>query len=157
MAGELRAGLSQTEGQRIEQAGQEAAERRSEIPQRKSDVAGQIAGYREEQAGARAAWQELATTMRGTRGVAVAPPPDVVPPPVVEEVAPAAEVAEAPAEIETDLTGRVFAFVADNPDGVRLTEMEVQFGLSRFAAARVANDLIEEGKLEKRDLLYFAV
>ncbi len=79
-----------------------------------------------------------------------------------EEEAEEAETGEAPAEtLEPDqefaaLRERVVSLLADHPDGVRLVEIEQQFGLNRFESQRVVNSLIEEGKARRRDRLYFA-
>ncbi len=55
------------------------------------------------------------------------------------------------------LRERVFEGLADHPDGLRLTEIEREFGMSRFESNRVVKGLIDSGKAEKRGLLYFAI
>ena len=55
------------------------------------------------------------------------------------------------------LSERVFAYLANHPDGTRLAELEGEFGLSRLHAARVVGSLMDDGKVEKRELLYFAI
>jgi len=67
-------------------------------------------------------------------------------PPVVAEKAPVGE-----------LRDRVFAYLADHPDGTRLVELEEEFGVARIQAARVVRELMDDNKVEKRDLLYFAI
>lgn len=52
---------------------------------------------------------------------------------------------------------RVFEGLADHPDGLRLKEIEREFGMSRFESNRVVKSLINSGKAEKRGLLYFAI
>ena len=156
MSRELREGLSRATAA----LGQAEAERRS-------DVATQLAEYRDEHTGARAAWQGIAAALETKRGVAVpvAEPPA---PPVKEAaVASSAEVEEAvatpPLKIEevakppVSLRDRVFSHLADRPDGVRLVDIEGEFGVGRFEAIRLLKDLMEEGNAEKRDLLYFAI
>ena len=110
---------------------------------------------------AREEWQNLAATMQAKRaGVMVAEAP--------AKVAPAVPMVEAPEEEEetvevgevteefTTLAGRVFEYLANHPDGRRLTELQQEFGLGRFQAARVVKNLINEGKARKQNLLYFA-
>jgi len=137
------------------------------------DVAVLRKGYRDEQAGARAAWQQLGATMPATRGGAVAVPaaPAPAPAPVVVVAPPPPAVIEAPPEQEAVATveigeltpelaalrDRVFAYVADHPDGVRLVEIEGTFKLNRLESSRVVRSLIEEGKAKREDRLYFAL
>ena len=56
-----------------------------------------------------------------------------------------------------ELRDRVFAYLADHPDGTKLTELEEEFGLARIQIARIVRALIDDNKVEKRDLLYFAI
>ena len=51
---------------------------------------------------------------------------------------------------------RVFNYLASRPDGTRLIELEQEFGLARIQMARVIKSLMDDKKVEKRDLLYFA-
>jgi len=131
-----------------------------------------LKGFREEQAGVRDEWQKLTTTMQAKRGApvvevrppeAVAPPPveEVAPPPSVEEVAEEeavahAEVAEVTPEIAV-LRDQVFEYLANHPDGTRLVELEEEFGVARIQMAKVVRSLMDENKVEKRDLYYFAI
>ena len=131
------------------------------------NVAARLAGHRDERDDARAAWQGIAAALQTKRGAAVpvAEPPA---PPVKEAaVAPSAEMEEAaatqPLKIEevakppASLRDRVFSHLADRPDGVRLVDIEGEFGVGRFEAIRLLKDLMDEGNAEKRDLLYFAI
>jgi hypothetical protein len=104
------------------------------------------------QAGGRDEWQKLTATMQAKRGAPVA----VAPPPTEEEALARAEVAEVTPEM-AKLRDRVFSYLADHPDGTRMTELAGEFGLARIQMARVIRSLIDENKVEKRDLLYFAI
>jgi len=55
------------------------------------------------------------------------------------------------------LHSQVFEYLANHPNGTRLTELEQQFRLARIQIARVLRSLIDEDKVEKRDFLYFAL
>ncbi|MBI2866095.1 MAG: hypothetical protein HYX99_01875, partial [Chloroflexi bacterium] len=57
----------------------------------------------------------------------------------------------------SQLRSNLFDYLAGHPDGTRLTELEKVFGTSRIQAARLLRSLVDEGKAEKRDLLYFAI
>jgi hypothetical protein len=136
--------------------------------QRKSQVKTWMEELATDHAAVRDEWQNLAATMRAKRAGAVAvveAPLEVAPaPPVVEKVAPpalvaeeeeAVEVGEVTAELDS-LSLRVFAYLANHPDGTRLRDLEREFGLGRFQAARVVRHLMNEGKTKKEGLLYFA-
>ena len=114
--------------------------------------------------GARNEWRKLAATMQTKRGgvavevkaAPVAPPlvemkpPEAVAPPPVEEVE--EDVAETHAVIDM-----VFEYLASHPDGVKVFELEEEFGLGRKKAEKALKRLMKDGKVEKVDDLYFAV
>jgi hypothetical protein len=105
--------------------------------------------FGEVQAGARDERQKLAATMQSKRGgVAVA-----VKPPIEEIVEEAAEITPKTAA----LRDQVFEYLANHPDGTKLTELEEEFGVARIQLAKVVRSLMDENKVEKRDLLYFAI
>jgi len=105
--------------------------------------------FGEVQAGARSEWQRLTATMQSKRGgVAVAVKP------------PVEEIAEEATEITPEaaaLRDQIFEYLANHPDGTKLVELEEEFGIARIQLAKVVRSLIDENKVEKRGLLYFAV
>ena len=73
---------------------------------------------------------------------------------------PAEEMAEEAAEITPeigDIRDQAFEYLANHPDGTGLVELEQEFGLARIKLVRVVKDLMDENKVEKRDMLYFAI
>lgn len=177
--------LDQAETARKQDEAQRAQDRDRVVAQRKSDVSDQLNELHNTQAGARDSWQNMAATMRQRRTGAVAEAPVVVEeeaPAVVEEEAPVAVAEAAPPVVEdatgpevaeeeaveraevgdvtdefTALSDQVFEHLASHPDGTRLTELEAEFGMKRFQAGRVVRHLMDDGKVEKQDLLYFAI
>jgi len=106
---------------------------------------------------ATATWQEFVTTMQQKRaGVKVAPKVEEAKVEVTEEAIAEVEPAAVTPEI-VELQGRVFEYLADHPDGTRMVELEREFDIARIQMARVIRGLIDNGKAEKRDLLYFAI
>jgi len=79
--------------------------------------------------------------------------------PPVEELPEKVSTEESVAEeaLATDLRGRVFAYLANHPDGTKLVEMEEEFGIARIQVAGIVRALIDDNKVEKRNLLYFAI
>jgi len=72
-----------------------------------------------------------------------------------EEMPPEEAVAEAvPAG---ELRDRVFSYLADHPDGAKLVEIEEALGIARIRVANVIRELIDDNKVEKREMLYFAI
>lgn len=73
--------------------------------------------------------------------------------------APSKKVAASPVEEVPvgELRDRVFAYLADHPDGTKLVELEEEFGVARIQIAKVIRALMDDNKVEKRDLLYFAI
>ena len=105
--------------------------------------------FGEVQAGARDEWQKMTATMQSKRGsVAVAVKP------LIEEIA------EGAAEITPEtaaLREQVFEYLANHPDGTKLVELAEEFGVARIQMGKVIRNLMDENKVEKRALLYFAV
>ena len=56
-----------------------------------------------------------------------------------------------------ELRDRVFAYLADHPDGTKLIELEEEFSVERVQVARVLHNLTDDNKVEKGGLLYFAI
>ncbi len=149
MSNELKADLAKV-APALRQA--EAERKRTEakeIAQRRSDVDAMLKEFHEEQAGARDEWQKMTATMQSKRGgVAVAVKP------LIEEIA------EGAAEITPEtaaLREQVFEYLANHPDGTKLVELAEEFSVARIQIGKVIRNLMDENKVEKRDLLYFAV
>ena len=66
---------------------------------------------------------------------------------------PKAEAAPPPASVRD----QVFQYLADHPDGARMTELEAEFGMARIQLATLLRSLQDDNKVEKRDLFYFAI
>lgn len=98
-------------------------------------------------------WGGAAPVRRAApRSRAAAPPP--TPSPAKE--APAAA-AKAGTTESTALRDVVFEYLADHPDGARLTDMEREFGIARIQIAKALRGLMDDNKVEKRELTYFAI
>jgi hypothetical protein len=109
--------------------------------QRKSGVKTWLEEVAAAHGAAREEWQNLGRTMQARRaGVAVA-----------EAAAPMRPEDEAAA-----LRDRVFAYLADHPDGVRFVEIEQQFKLDSHQASSVLRRLVEDGKAKRAGRLYLA-
>ena len=156
MSKELRADLAgvarilgQAEAERKRTAAQEISDLGAKFKEFRSDVGAMLKEFREEQAGARNEWQKMIATMQYKRsGTALA-----VKPPV-----------EATSEAATETTPetvalrqQVFEYLAGYPDGTKLAQIAQEFRVARIQIGKVVRELIDENKVEKRDLLYFVV
>ena len=135
--------------------------------QRKSEVKASMDEVAATRAGGKYEWQKLTGTMQAKRQASMAdmtPLEGAAPPAAEESIAAACEVSKEetplqPEEVTPQITrihDRVFEYLASNPDGTRMTELEQEFGLARIQMVKVIKDLKDENKVDKRELLYFA-
>jgi len=73
---------------------------------------------------------------------------------IKEKPAPAPEKVETP-ETEVSLDEKVLDYIAKNPNGVKVSDMEGPLGETRMRIGFIAKQLLDEGKLNKVDNLYF--
>ena len=147
--------LTQAEAGRVKQA-------QTEIKERVTSVRELLDEFKTERDKTATAWQGLVNVMQAKRGM-TAPP--VEKPAKEEAMAEAVPVEMATAETEANealdeseaMSDQVFAYLADHPDGTRMTELEEKFGVARIKMARFLKGLMEDNKAEKRDMLYFVI
>ena len=158
MSGQLKADLASDEAGRLEQAQADLKQRQAEIKERVATVSELLGGFRAESEKTAAAWQELASIMQAKRGMAV-PEAKVVPeaPPAEEEAVAEVEPVEEMAPEKADLNDRVFAYLVERPDGARMTELETEFAVARIQMVQILKGLMDENRVEKRDMNYFAI
>ena len=147
MSNQLRADLTKGEEGRLRETRALKQELVRGVAELKSAVNAQLKEFADIQSGARDEWQILSAIMQEKRGG-----------PVVE-VKPSEAVA-APAEITPeigDIRDQVFEYLANHPDGTKMTGLEEEFGLARIQIAKTVKSLMDENKVEKRDMLYFAI
>ena len=162
--------LAKEETDRVKQAQIVIKERVTAV----NELLGEVKAEREKAA---AAWLELVNVIRAEPGMAA---PPVAEPAKEEAMAKTETVEMATAEIvanetpdeeeagaegesvertpETiDLGDQVLAYLADHPDGTRMTELEEKFGVARIQMAKLLRELMDDNIAEKRDMLYFAI
>jgi len=98
--------------------------------------------FGEVQAGARDEWQKMTATIQSKRGGV-----GIKVKPLIEEITPET----------TTLRNRVFEYLANHPDGTKMTELEQEFSVARIQMAKLLEDLADENKVAKRNSLYFAI
>jgi len=109
----------------------------------------ELEGVRTDIAGGHDEWLKLAATMQARRGGTTAK---------VEMPKSAKPQKAGGTDSDFATPGeKVLEFLAKHPKGTKMTQMEQKFGLARIQMAKVVKDLMDEKKVEKRALLYFAV
>jgi len=108
-----------------------------------AQVSGSLDGFAAERADLRQSlaevaqiWREFAAAMRGS--------PIAAPPAPAEEPAPPP--VKPPVE---DMADRLLAYLAQHPEGVKLVELEPEFGLSRPQLGKHLRSLVDSGKVVK--------
>jgi len=167
MAAQLKADLAKVKPELAKDEAERVKQTQIEIKERVGAVTDLLDDFRKEREEAATAWQNLVSTMERVRGKK-APAPvaeKVVKKPeakaeIVEELPEEEAVARAaPVEVTpevAELQHRVFEYLADHPDGTRMVVLEREFGIARIQMARILRNLMDDNKVEKRDLLYFA-
>ncbi|MBI4298861.1 MAG: hypothetical protein HY666_03785 [Chloroflexi bacterium] len=115
-----------------------------EETQRKAEIHDLMKRISTDHAEARVEWQDMAITLQAKRSASVKAPK-------------ARADGKGIAEQLASLSNSVIDYLTNHPGGSRLAEIEGEFRLKRFEAAGIVKHLRDGGKVEKRDLLYFAV
>ena len=149
MAGQQRTRLAANSAEVVQQERRRAAAART-----------WLAGVHSENAAVHDAWRNTTAQMSAKRSGATLqtraearPQQPVAQPDIANQDPPASPTGEAGEHL---LAGRITAAVAGHPEGIRLSELERELGISRIQLGRVVNGLISDGKVQKRDLTYFA-
>jgi len=121
------------------------ADRQREVGDMLRSFSAKLKKIRSELAGGRDEWHKLTATMQSKRGgVAVA-------------VKPPAKGAVGITPKAATLRNQVFQYLANNPDGTKLVELEKEFGVTRIEMVRVVKSLMGENKIKKLAFYYFAI
>jgi hypothetical protein len=124
---------------------QVSGDRRSGVAAMRKDVAAMRTGHRAfvrhlEKLGADRHVQIWGKTAPAAKA---ASPPPAAAPAVVGEAA-------------VTLRDVIFTYLAEHPNGAKLTQIEQDLGVPRIQIAQAMRGLIDENKVQKRELLYFA-
>jgi hypothetical protein len=139
-AKELRQLLDKSESLRIEDFKATISNIQARQAERSREVSGMLKGFRDEQEEAASHWQNLAVLMKEKRAGKIGR--EAV---VIEEVAPLVSKEQ-----------QILEVLKDNPQGISLTDIGSALGVRYITLARAIKGLVEEGRVEKKDTLYFA-
>jgi len=145
---------------------------RNDVKNLKKAVAELMGDFAQDREGASAAWKKMSDILAQLRKTAVTPPKQVVKKEVKKE-APVTTKVEAPVEavmeipvaiqpkvepksvVPLTLEGKVLTFINKHPNGVKISEMEDPLGETRMKLGFTAKTLLDEGKVQKVDNIYF--
>lgn len=106
-----------------------------------------LGGFADERDEMAANWQALTATMDKRRGIKPEVEAEVKVRPVkeaIEEVSP-----------EMKLEKKVLKFIEKHPKGIKVGDMEEPLGVASTSLGKIAKRLLEEGKVNKEENLYF--
>jgi hypothetical protein len=137
-----RQSLAKGERKRQSEAREFMGELGKAVAEGKAATQALLRDFGEVQAGARDEWQKMTATIQSKRsGVGIKVKP------LIGAITPET----------TTLRNRVFEYLANHPDGTKMTELEQEFSVARIQMAKLLKDLADENKVAKRNSLYFAI
>lgn len=152
MATELKALLSQSESKRLEEFKSMLAAIKSKQRAREEEVAELLTAFQKDISEARTHWGNLAKIMASKRTgkrVPIAEVPEKV------EVPKRVEEAAQEAFGEGELKSKGLALIEENPNGISLVQLGRELRIPYIRLAKPIRDLVAEGKVVKKDSLYF--
>lgn len=152
MASKLKSFLSKSESGRLEEFKNMLAEIKSKQRAREEEVAERLAAIRKDMGQAGVHWQNLAKIMASKRSGKRVPITEV---PKEAEVPKKVEKAAEEAFTEGELKVKTLALIEEDPKGISLKRLGSKLGVPYVRLARPINELLDEGKVVKRDSLYF--
>jgi len=138
-----------------------------EVKEVQKATAGMMNNYANDREGAAAEWNKMQAAIAKIRKTGVVEPPKTVEKKVVKVEVVAEPVMEAPAEVAPQveakpivpmtLEEKVLDFINKHPNGLRISEMEQPLGETRMKLGFIAKALLEEGKVQKLENVYFPI
>jgi hypothetical protein len=138
-----------------------------EVKEVQKATSGMLNNYANDREGAATAWNNMQAAIAKIRKTGVVEPPKAVEKKVVKAEIVAEPVMEAPVEvappveakptIPMTLEEKVLDFINKHPNGLRISEMEQPLGETRMKLGFIAKALLEEGKVQKLENVYFPI
>lgn len=153
MATKLKAFLSKSESTRLEEFKKMLADIKSKQRAREEEVAGLLTASQKDISQARTHWQNLAKIMASKRTGKRVPITEV---PKEAEVSKRVEEAAEKAFTEGELKVKALSLIEESPKGISLRQIGSKLKVPYIRLARPIKELVDEGKVVKRDSLYFS-
>lgn len=152
MASQLKEFLSDSEATRLEDFKSTLATIRSRQREREEETVELLGSYQRDLAEARGYWQNLAKIMASKRTGRKVPITEV---PKEAEVSPRVEEEAEKAFTQGELKARALDIITESPEGISLRQLGEKLRVPYVRLARPVSDLANEGKVAKRDSLYY--
>jgi len=164
MAVALRSGLAEGEETRLKEFNEVIKGIRNNVKDLKTAVAELLGDYAQDRGEASAAWKKMTEILAQLRKIGVMPPKKVekkVEKKEAKEEIPAEKAPEAPVKAEPKpvvpmtLEEKILNYIIKHPKGVKISEMEKPLGETRMKLGYIAKNLLDAGKVQKVDNIYF--
>ena len=140
---------------------------RKEVKEVQKATSGMLNNFANDREGAAAEWNKMQAAIAKIRKTGVVESPKAAEKKAVKAEAKAEPVKEAPVEaqpkeetkptIPMTLEEKVLDYINNHPNGLRISEMEQPLGETRMKLGFIAKGLLEEGKVQKLENIYFPV
>ena len=138
-----------------------------EVKEVQKATSGMLNNYANDREGAVAEWNKMQAAIAKIRKTGVVESPkavekklvkaEIVAEPVMEAPLEVAPQVEAKPTIPMTLEEKVLDFINKHPNGLRISEMEQPLGETRMKLGFIAKALLEEGKVQKLENVYFPI
>lgn len=138
-----------------------------EVKEVQKATSGMLGSYANDREGAATAWNNMHDAIAKIRQSGNVEPiqvtekkevkVEIVVEPVIETPIEVQPKAEPTSTIPMTLEEKVLAYINKHPNGLRISEMEQPLGETRMKLGFVAKALLEEGKVQKLDNIYFPI
>lgn len=136
-----------------------------EVKEVQKTTAGMLNNYANDREGAATEWNKMQAAIAKIRKTGVVEPPKqtekkevkakTVVEPVMETPVEVQPKAESKQVVPMTLEEKVLDFINKHPNGLRISEMEQPLGETRMKLGFIAKGLLEEGKVQKLENIYF--
>lgn len=134
-----------------------------EVKEVQKATSGMLGNYAQDREDAAAEWNKMQAAIAKIRKTGLVEPPKAVEKKEVEAEVVAEPVIETPEEaqpkavIPMTLEEKVLDYINKHPNGLRISEMEQPLGETRMKLGFIAKGLLEEGKVQKLENIYFPI
>jgi len=138
-----------------------------EVKEVQKATSGMLGSYANDREGAVAEWNKMQAAIAKIRKTGIVDQPQVTEKKEVKVEIVVEPVMETPIEVQPKtepisivpmtLEEKVLAYINKHPNGLRISEMEQPLGETRMKLGFVAKALLEEGKVQKLDNIYFPI
>lgn len=134
-----------------------------EVKEVQKATSGMLGNYAQDREGAATEWNKMQAAIAKIRKTGLVEQPKAVEKKEVKAEVVAEPVIETPVEVQPKavipmtLEEKVLDYINKHPNGLRISEMEQPLGETRMKLGFIAKGLLEEGKVQKLENIYFPI